>query len=99
VPPDALNDGVLDISIFHPDKVLERSFRSLREQVGAGLREHQISAGRVHREPAVRDRGFHGHAVQRIRQSKDRRQRLQIADGVPRDLEQVADAFWFVVIE
>jgi len=45
------------------------------------------------------DRGFHGHAVQRIRQSKDRRQRLQIADGVPRDLEQVADAFWFVVIE
>ncbi len=32
--------------------------RSLRKQVRPGLRAHQIPAGRMHREPAVRDCGF-----------------------------------------
>jgi hypothetical protein len=35
----------------------------LREQVRPGLRERQISAGRMHRKPAVHDCGFNGHAV------------------------------------
>jgi hypothetical protein len=35
----------------------------LREQVRPGLRERQITSGRMHREPAVRDGGFHRRAV------------------------------------
>ena len=35
----------------------------LREQVRPGLRERQITTGRMHREPAVRDRGGHRRAI------------------------------------
>ena len=35
----------------------------LREQVRPGLRERQITTGRMHREPAVRDSGFDGLAI------------------------------------
>jgi hypothetical protein len=35
----------------------------LREEISALLREHQISAGRMHRDPAVRDGGCNRSAV------------------------------------
>jgi hypothetical protein len=35
----------------------------LREQVRPGLCEHHVAAGRMQREPAMCDCGFHGQAI------------------------------------
>src|ERR1700730_2439636 len=36
---------------------------ALREEISALLREHQIAAGRMQRDPTVRDGGFHRRAI------------------------------------